>query len=302
MAFESSPGEVRAALPALRARPSRQTQLWRTIRRYPLGTISGVIILLVILAAVFAQVVSPYDPIAVRMGPGLAPPSPQFLMGTDNNGRDLLSRVIYGSRISLMVGFIVVTLGTIGGAIIGVVSGFFGGKLDLLLQRLMDSIMAFPAIILAMSIISVLGANTATSIVAIAIVFIPGNSRVLRGATLSVKENQYIEAAHAMGASTVRILVRHILPNVLAPILVLASVQIGNAILVEASLSFLGLGTQPPTPSWGGMLSGPGRAYMERAPWMASFPGLAISLCVLSFNLLGDALRDALDPRLRGSN
>lgn len=289
-----------AAIPGIRirARPAPWRRAWSTIRRKPLGMVSGVVIVTMVITAVFADVIAPYDPLKL-LGPSLAPSSPRFLFGTDAIGRDLLSRIIYGARVSLWVGLIAVGFGTFFGALIGLVSGYFEGKLDMVLQRLMDMILSLPALILAMAIVSVLGSSTTNSVLAIAIVIVPGQSRVVRGAVLSVKQNQYVEAARALGASHLRILWFHVLVNVMAPIIVLASVTLGNAILVEASLSFLGLGTPPPTPSWGNMLSGSGRAYMEFKPMLAIYPGLAISLAVFSFNLLGDAVRDILDPRLR---
>ena len=200
---------------------------------------------------------------------------------------------------SLWVGLLAVGIGTVAGTIVGLMSGYWEGWLDLVLQRVMDALMAIPALILALAIVSVLTPSTTNAMLAIAVVIIPGNSRIVRGAVLSAKQNPYVEAAQALGCRHRRILISHILPNVTAPILIIASIWLGNAILIEASLSFLGLGTQPPTPSWGLMLSSTGRAFMEQAPWLAIFPGLAISLAVLAFNLFGDALRDAWDPKLR---
>jgi ABC-type dipeptide/oligopeptide/nickel transport system permease subunit len=188
----------------------------------------------------------------------------------------------------------------VAGTLIGLISGYWEGWLDLGLQRIMDALMTIPGLILALAIVSVLTPNTTNAMLAIAIVIIPGNSRIVRGAVLSAKQNPYVEAARALGCRHLRIIASHILPNVTAPILIIASIWLGNAIFIEASLSFLGLGTQPPTPSWGLMLSSTGRAFMEQAPWLAVFPGLAISLAVLGFNLFGDALRDVWDPKLRG--
>ena len=216
-------------------------------------------------------------------------------------GRDILSRVIHGARISLKVGIIAVAIGTLTGAALGLVSGYFGGMVDFGVQRLMDIILAFPGLILAISLMAVLGANLTNAMIAIGVVIMPSAARVVRGSTLSVKTEQYIDAARAIGCANGRILLRYILPNVAAPIIVLVTIQLGAAIITEASLSYLGLATRPPTPSWGSMLSGAGRVYMLRAPWIAIAPGVAISLTVLAFNLLGDALRDVLDPRLRRS-
>lgn len=267
----------------------------------PVGAAGGLLILLIVLAALTADFVSPYGPLEIQRGDRLLPPSGHYLLGTDEIGRDVLSRIIHGSRISLYVGLIAVGVGTALGTAVGVVSGYAVGRLDLVIQRIVDSMMAFPGLVLALALVSVLGPSTTNAMLAIAIVLIPANSRVMRSAVLSVKENQYVDAVRALGATVPRTLLFHILPNVTAPIVVLATVELGTAIIIEASLSFLGLGTQPPTPSWGVMLSASGRRYMEQAPWLAVAPGIAISLTVLGFNMLGDALRDVWDPRLRGA-
>ena len=276
-------------------------ELVTALRRNPLGVASAGIIVLLALTATFADVVAPYDPLAPHPEIRLSAPSRAHPFGTDDIGRDVLSRVIYGSRISLWVGLLAVGIGTIVGMLIGLVSGYWEGRLDMLLQRVMDAVQAIPGLLLALAIVSVLRPSTTNAMIAIAIVIIPGNSRIVRGAVLSAKQNRYVEAAQAMGCRHLRIIVRHILPNVTAPILIIASIWFGNAILIEASLSFLGVGTQPPEPSWGLMLSTTGRAFFEQAPWLAVFPGLAISLAVLGFNLFGDTLRDAWDPKLRRS-
>jgi peptide/nickel transport system permease protein len=278
---------------------SRARALWVTMKRKPLGAASAALLVVLVLTAIFADVLAPYDPLATRPEIRLAAPSWEHPFGTDDIGRDVLSRVIYGSRISLWVGLLAVGIGTVAGMIIGLACGYWEGRLDLFLQRLMDAIQAIPGLILALAIVSVLTPNTTNAMLAIAMVIIPGNSRIVRGAVMSTKQNRYVEAAQAMGCQHFRIIATHILPNVTAPILVIASIWLGNAILIEATLSFLGLGTQPPTPSWGLMLSSTGRAFMEQAPWLAIFPGLAISLAVLAFNLFGDTLRDAWDPKLR---
>ena len=280
---------------------SRRQLLWNSIRRKPLGAVSAAVIGLLVLTAIFADVLAPYDPLATHPEIRLAPPSRDHPFGTDDIGRDVLSRIIYGSRISLWVGLLAVGIGTIAGMVVGLVCGYWEGRLDLVVQRIMDAIQAIPGLILALAIVSVLTPNTTNAMLAIAMVIIPGNSRIVRGAVLAAKQNRYVEAAEAMGCRQPRILLSHILPNVTAPILIIASIWLGNAILIEASLSFLGLGTQPPTPSWGLMLSSTGRAFMEQAPWLAIFPGVAISLAVLAFNLFGDTLRDAWDPKLRRS-
>jgi peptide/nickel transport system permease protein len=212
----------------------------------------------------------------------------------------VLSRIIHGARISLWVGLLAVGIGTAAGMVIGLACGYWEGRLDMLLQRVMDAMQSIPGLVLALAIVSVLKPSTTNAMLAIAMVIIPGNSRIVRGAVMSAKQNRYVEAAEAIGCRQPRVLLVHILPNVTAPILVIASIWLGNAILIEATLSFLGVGTQPPTPSWGLMLSSTGRAFMEQAPWLAIFPGLAISLAVLGFNLFGDTLRDAWDPKLKG--
>jgi peptide/nickel transport system permease protein len=277
----------------------RAHALWTTIRRKPLGAVSAAVVVTLVLTAIFADLLAPFDPLETRPEIRLQAPSWAHPFGTDDIGRDVLSRVIYGARISLWVGLLAVGIGTFAGMIIGLLCGYCEGRLDLILQRVMDAVQAIPGLMLALAIVSVLKPNTTNAMLAIAIVIIPGNSRIVRGAVLSTKQNRYVEAAHAIGCRHPRIILSHILPNVTAPILVIASIWLGNAILIEATLSFLGLGTQPPTPSWGLMLSSTGRAFMEQAPWLAIFPGLAISLAVLGFNLFGDTLRDAWDPKLR---
>jgi peptide/nickel transport system permease protein len=280
---------------------SRRQALWNSIKRKPLGAAAAAVILVIVLTAIFADVLAPYDPLATQPEIRLSSPSRDHPFGTDDIGRDVLSRVIYGSRISLWVGLLAVGIGTAAGMIIGLICGYWEGRIDLVLQRIMDAVQAIPGLILALAIVSVLTPNTTNAMLAIAMVIIPGNSRIVRGAVLAAKQNRYVEAAEAIGCRQPRILVTHILPNVTAPILIIASIWLGNAILIEASLSFLGVGTQPPTPSWGLMLSSTGRAFMEQAPWLAIFPGAAISLAVLAFNLFGDTLRDAWDPKLRRS-
>jgi peptide/nickel transport system permease protein len=272
----------------------------RFVRRNPLGAVAAVIIAVLVVTAVFAPLVATHDPLYPDAINRLAAPSGEHFFGTDDIGRDVFSRVVYGGRISLKIGILTVLLGTVAGSAIGLMSGYFLGWADIVVQRLLDSLQSIPGLLLALVVASVIGAGTTNTIYPIAVILIPINARVVRSAVLSVREHQYIEAARVLGANDGRVMLRHVLPNVVAPILILSSIYIGNAIIVEASLSFLGLGTPPPTPSWGSMLSGQGRTYMEQAPWLAIFPGLAITLTVLSFNLLGDALRDTFDPRLRG--
>jgi peptide/nickel transport system permease protein len=278
---------------------SRTRALLTAFRRKPLGAGSAALLVMIVFTAIFADVLAPYDPLATKPEIRLAAPSWEHPFGTDDIGRDVLSRVIHGARISLWVGLLAVGIGTAAGMIIGLLCGYCEGRVDLIFQRVMDAIQAIPALVLALAIVSVLRPNTTNAMIAIAMVIIPGNSRIVRGAVMSAKQNRYVEAAQAIGCRHPRIILGHILPNVTAPILVIASIWLGNAILIEATLSFLGVGTQPPTPSWGLMLSSTGRAFMEQAPWLAIFPGLAISLAVLGFNLFGDTLRDAWDPKLR---
>jgi peptide/nickel transport system permease protein len=271
------------------------------IKEKPLGACGAVIVLALLLCALLAPLLAthPYDQANVRYR--LKAPGAQFYLGTDNLGRDIYSRIIYGARISVTVGFGAVSLGILLATTVGVASGYFGGKLDVLVQRLVDAWMAIPGLMFLLSVMAVLGPGLLNIIVALGVLSAANSSRVIRSATLSAKENQFIEAARAVGASHGRIILRYILPNIMAPIIIIATVSLGIVILAEAALSFLGFGVPPPYPSWGEMLSGSGRSYMHKAPWMATWPGVAISLAVFGFNMLGDALRDLLDPRLRGA-
>ncbi|MHB8577961.1 MAG: ABC transporter permease [Dehalococcoidia bacterium] len=272
----------------------------RAARAKPLGAISALIILLLVVLALFGPLISPYDAIKPNGLLTRRPPSAAHLFGTDQIGRDILSRVIAGARPSLEVGLLSVAFGTLVGSFLGIVSGYFLGTVDFAIQRVMDAILSIPPLILAVAIAAVLGLGLRNVIIAIAIVLTPAGARIVRGATLSVSANPYVEAVRSVGAEDWRIIWRHILPNVLAPIIVIASIQVGVAILAEAALSFLGLGTQAPNPSWGADLSA-ARTVVTIAVWVSVFPGLAISIVVLAFNMLGDALRDILDPRLRGA-
>lgn len=262
-----------------------------------IGSISIFFILIIVLFAVFAPVIAPYDPTAQNRDAFLAAPSAANLMGTDDLGRDVFSRIVYGSRISLVVGLASVVISLIIGVLVGLVSGYFGGKIDMFIQRIMDAIMAVPALILALFIAALLGPSIQNVIIALVVIEIPRFARIVRGEMLRIKEMNFVEASKSIGSSPFRIIWKHGLPNTLAPIIVLASLTFGQAIIAEASLSFLGIGTPPPNSSWGLMLSNASR-YMESAPWLVIFPGLALSFSVLSFNLLGDALRDFLDPKL----
>ena len=269
------------------------------IRRKPLGAAGALIISVMLFVALFAPRLAPYDPYTADYGAQFQRPSAAHWFGTDEFGRDVLSRIMYGARIALFVGFVASFVGCTLGALLGVVSAYAGGKVDLCLERLMDILLAFPLLILALAIASILGPAVQNVVVAISIPIIPRAARVVRASALSVKENQYVEAAGSLGASWRRVVLQHIVPNVMAPYIIMVTAQLGSAILTEAALSYLGLGTAEPTPSWGLMLSGSASAYAEKAPWIALFPGIAISLAVFGFNLFGDSLRDALDPRLR---
>ena len=276
----------------------RVRKLSRIARQQPLGVLGALIIVALIVTSALADTVAPYDPTSTEFS-GLQSPNGTNLFGTDDKGRDILSRVIHGSRTSLEVGIIATVIGTLGGLLVGLISGYFGGIVDLLLQRVMDALQAFPLIILALIMVAIFGNSVVKLMVVVGIAIIPGVGRIMRGIVLSEKQGLYVEAARATGATSGRIMFRHILPNIATAVIVIRTTLLGAAILVEAALSFLGLGTPPPTPSWGADLSGNARRYFTHAPWMAIFPGLALSLVVLGFNLLGDALRDVLDPRLR---
>jgi len=268
-------------------------------RRRPLGAAGALIIVVMVILALTAGFIAPYDPLATDYAAMLGPPSAAHWLGTDAFGRDVLSRIIYGSRTALMVGLGASFLGATFGSVIGVSSAYFGGRTDLLVQRVMDVFFAFPVIILALAVVAILGTGVGNVILAIATPMIPRCARVVRSSALAIREMPYVDAARASGYNHRRIILRHMLPNVMAPILILATAFLGEAILLEASLSFLGLGVTEPTAAWGLMLRGAAVEFAETAPWMAIFPGLAISLAVFGFNLFGDSLRDALDPRLR---
>jgi len=268
-------------------------------RRRPLGAIGAAVVMLMLAVALTAPVIAPYDPLAVDFASMLAPPSAQHWLGTDAFGRDVLSRLIYGSQTALIVGFGAACVGATAGAVLGVGSAYFGGRVDLYLQRVMDIFISFPLIILALAMVAVLGNSLPNVITAITIPMIPRCALVIRSSALSIREMPYVDAARAAGFGHGRIILRHMLPNVMAPYLIMLTAFLGQAILLEASLSFLGLGVQEPTASWGLMLRGAAVQFAEAAPWMAIFPGLAISLAVFAFNLFGDSLRDALDPKLR---
>ncbi len=274
------------------------TALHRFAREKPLGAVGGVLMIATILVAIFAPLLSPSDPLTTNPRAALMDPSSQYLLGSDWLGRDTLSRILYGARTSVYVGFMATLVGTLAGGLVNVFSAYRGGRVDMVVQRIMDVLLAFPTLIMALAIMAVLGTSANNTIIAIAIPFIPRAGRVVRSAALAVKDSQYVEIARAVGCSPMRIVFRHVIPNCIAPYLIIASALLGTAILVEASLSFLGLGVDPQTPSWGSSLA-EAMEFWEDSPWLAIFPGIAISLAIFGVNLLGDALRDVLDPRLK---
>ena len=280
-------------------RPPLLSRLWAVVRAQPLGVAGGFIVVVMILAAVFAPYIAPYDPELNDFGAMLFPPDRSHWLGTDEFGRDIFSRIVWGARTAMLVGFSCALFGSTAGLLIGVASAYFGGKFDILLQRIIDIFIAFPSIILALAIVTVLGPGTQNVIIAITIPLIPNCARVVRSSALAIREIPYVDAARALGFGHARIVLRHMSPNVMAPYLIMMTTFLGQAILAEASLSFLGLGVQEPIAAWGLMLQGGAQEYAESAPWVPIFPGVAISLAVFGFNLFGDALRDVLDPKLR---
>ncbi len=274
----------------------------RLLREKPLATFGGAVVSVLILTSIFADLIAPFDPNEIiSLRDRLSFPSWDHLLGTDQIGRDVFSRIVHGARISVIVGLSAAALDTVVAAGIGIASGYIGGKLDLSVQRFVDAWMSFPGLVIILTIMAVLGPGIVQIIAVLGVSAGIRSSRVVRGATISVKENVYIQAAMAVGCSTSRILTHHILPNVMAPIIIIFTIAVGGSILSEASLSFLGFGVPPPAPSWGGMLSREGRIYMLQAPWLSLWPGIALSVVVYGVNVLGDGLRDILDPRLRGS-
>ena len=267
-------------------------------RRSHVGLVGAVLVCAFVLVAALAPLLSPYDPVSADFANVLSPPARAHPFGTDDIGRDILSRVVYGSRISLQAGLFTVAVALCIGLPLGLVAGYLGGQVDNVIMRALEVILSFPGLVLALGITAVLGPKLIHALFAIGVVFVPNFARLIRAQVLSVKEHDFVAAARALGASDRRLVILHILPNCLAPLLVQSSFSVAFGILTEAALSFLGMGTQPPTPSWGIMLS-MGRGYLEQAPWLGAFPGFAIFLAVLGFNLLGDGIRDALDPRLK---
>ncbi|MGZ5118333.1 MAG: ABC transporter permease [Burkholderiales bacterium] len=284
--------------------PKRRDPVVEFIVRQPLGAFGLAVIVVMIFAAIMANWITPYDPLAVDYASVLAAPSQSHWLGTDSYGRDVFTRIIYGARTALAVGFLSSLMGSTVGALVGVGSAYFGGKIDLLVQRFMDVILSFPIIVLALAVVAIIGKNIVYGIdvnliIAIAVPMVPNVARVVRASALAIRELPYIDAARSAGYSHARIILRHIIPNVAAPFLIMLTAFVGQAILLEASLSFLGLGVTEPTPSWGLMLTGAAADFYQQAPWMIVFPGIAISMAVFAFNLFGDSLRDWLDPKIK---
>jgi peptide/nickel transport system permease protein len=294
-------GVVVVAAPARSGEPGWPEALLRFCRKKPLGAAGGFIMVLIVFTAIFANVLQTHDPIATNAAATLAPPSAAHWLGTDHLGRDIYSRILHGARVSLLVGLGSTLVASLLGGIIGLLSGYVGGKTDLVVQRVMDILQGLPLLVLALVMAAALGPSIPNVILAISIPIMPRAARVIRSSVLSIREFQYVEAARSLGLTHLRIAFRHILPNTIGPFIVLGTAQLGSAILTEAALSFLGLGVPEPYPSWGRMLSVSAAEYAQKAPWLVLFPGIAISLAVFGSNLLGDALRDTLDPRLRGA-
>jgi peptide/nickel transport system permease protein len=297
---------VEAFVPAAAAReasalPRAARAVLLFCRRKPLGAIGGGIVLVMLVMALGAPWIAHYSYDESIPGARMKAPGVQFWMGTDNLSRDMWSRVVYGARVSVTVGFVTIALATLVATAVGVSSAYIGGAYDMAVQRVVDAWMSFPYLVIILSLMAVLGPGLLNLILSLSILVAAASARVVRGAALSVMQNPYIESARSMGSGHLRIVLRHVLPNLMATVIILATIGLGGVILAESSLSFLGLGVPPPQPSWGARLAGSGRSYMQRAPWMAFWPGVAISLAVFGFNMLGDALRDVLDPRLRGT-
>ena len=295
---QEAPKASVALRPEEEPRRSKQVSTWARLRRSPGAMIGLALIVLLLLLALTADYVASQGIDDQSLRKGLLAPGREFPLGTDEFGRDMLSRIIHGSRVSLKVGIIATGISAVIGIVLGAIAGYFGGRIDYLIQGLVDISWAFPTVLLAIFLIAVLGPGLVNVMIAVGLVYWGGFARVVRGQVLSLREWEFITAARAIGANDLRIMFRHIMPNIVAPVIVMCSLMMADAILIEATLSFLGMGAQPPTPSWGSILSD-GRTYMRLAPWVTIFPGIAIMLTVLGFNLLGDGLRDALDPRLR---
>ncbi|WP_289297273.1 ABC transporter permease [uncultured Reyranella sp.] len=293
--------ETTVAVPPRRKRGPVLHFIGRLFREKPLGAAGAVVFVLFLFCGIFADVLAPYGMNQISPLNRLRPPSWAFPFGTDNLGRDMLSRCLYGAQLSVIIGFCAAGIATIISVFLGIVSGYLGGKFDLVLQRFVDAWMSFPDLIILIVVVSVVGPGMPQIIVTLGLLLGIAGSRIIRGAVVSVRENMYVHAAQSTGASTFRILWRHILPNVMAPVIVLFTTRVGTVILAESGLSFLGLGVPPPAPTWGGLLSGSGRTFMLQGPWLALAPGLCLTIVVYATNMFGDALRDLLDPRMRGS-
>jgi peptide/nickel transport system permease protein len=294
-----SEAQVEAQLEKLTDKPPLIGRALEFCRRQPLGTGGLLMVLIMFFMAAFADLITHFDPVSNDLANMLRAPDATYLLGTDQFGRDAFTRIVFGARTALLVGFTSAFIGATGGLVLGVASAYFGGRFDLLFQRVMDVVMAFPLIILALAVVATLGTGTQNVIIAITIPFIARCARVVRSNALAIREIPYVDAARALGFSHARIILRHMAPNVMAPYLIILTASLGQAILLEASLSYLGLGVQEPTPAWGLMLQGGAEEFAESAPWIAIWPGVAISLAVFGFNLFGDAVRDVLDPKLR---
>ncbi|MBT9173094.1 MAG: Glutathione transport system permease protein GsiD [Syntrophomonadaceae bacterium] len=301
MKTQPVPDYCPSAAAAVAEHRKRVSDFWWQLRRNRLALCGAAVLAFFTVVALLAPWLAPYSPTAQNLPASLQPPGPAHLLGTDEFGRDILSRIIFGARFSLPVGFFSVAIALAGGGLLGMLAGYYGGRLDNLIMRVMDVMLALPTILLAIVIVTALGPGLTNVMVAVGISLIPNFARVAKAAVLGVRELEYVEAARASGAGTLRVIFRHILPNSLAPIIVQGTLSVAGAILSAAALSFIGLGAQPPTPEWGSMLSS-GRAFLRDAPHVTTFPGLAILLTVLALNLFGDGLRDALDPRLRQFN
>ena len=297
----ASVAEATTVVPPRRKRSPVLHFLGRLFREKPLGAAGAVVFVVFLFCGIFADALAPYGMNQIAPLNRLKPPSWAFPFGTDNLGRDMLSRCLYGAQLSVIIGFCAAGIATIISVFLGIISGYLGGKFDLVLQRFVDAWMSFPDLIILIVVVSVVGPGMPQIIVTLGLLLGIAGSRIIRGAVVSVRENMYVHAAQSTGASTFRILWRHILPNVMAPVIVLFTTRVGTVILAESGLSFLGLGVPPPAPTWGGLLSGSGRTYMLQGPWLALAPGLCLTVVVYATNMFGDALRDLLDPRMRGS-
>ncbi|WP_404356159.1 ABC transporter permease subunit [Cytobacillus firmus] len=298
MSTIANPQETAKAPVPISKRKTKGADLAKALIKNKMSLVGGSIVLIYIILAVLAPLISPYDPYEIDLVNKLQSPSADHIMGTDDKGRDIFSRILYGSQLSLAVGFVSVFIGALFGIVLGIISGYYGGWVDTIIMRFIDVLLAFPGLLLALAIVSALGPSLINVMIAVGVFSIPTFARIVRGSTLSVKKMEYIDAIRVLGASDLKIIFVHILPNILSPIIVQGTLRLATSILSVAGLSFLGMGAQPPTPEWGAMLSD-GRDFLFTAPHIALFPGIAIALIVLGFNLFGDGLRDALDPRMK---